>query len=405
VRPRVAILPWGDAIEDFLDPLGLTLEAFRDELAGGWLFGYVEALRRAGVDATVVCCAHGVRSTTRWRHAPSGAPLRVLPSPRAARAPRGRALRDPYPAYLATPPALLAREARRGGWRALLVQEYDSPRFDVCTAVGRLLGIPVFATFQGGYAPSARLERVLRPRTLRAAAGLVIASRAEAERVRVGYGVRAERIEELPNPLELELWSRPRDPARRAALGVPADAVVVAWHGRVDVARKGLDVLLDAWGALAARPGLPRRHLLLVGTGADAEALRGRLAGLEDITWVDRYVLDKPEVAAMLAAADLYAFPSRHEGFPVAPLEAMASGLPVVAADAPGVAEILPGGAASGGVVVPVGDAAAFAAALARLLGDPGERERLGTLARARAEAFSLDAVGARLRRVLLREG
>jgi glycosyltransferase involved in cell wall biosynthesis len=402
LRPRIAILPWGDAIEDFLDPLGLTLEAFRDEMAGGWLFGYVEALRRAGVDVTVVCCARGVRAVHRWRHGPSGAPLLVLPLTRAARAARPR-WRDPYPAYLATPPLRLAREARRAGWRALLVQEYDSPRFDVCTAIGRAVGVPVFATFQGGYAPSARLERVLRPRTVRAAAGLVVASRAEAERVRADYGVPPERIAQVPNPLDLNLWSTVREPGRRAMLGVPAEAVVVIWHGRVDIARKGLDVLLDAWSALGPRPDLPERHLLLVGTGADAGRLRERLRGIAGVSWIDRYVLDKPEVATLLALADVYAFPSRHEGSPVAPLEAMATGLPVVAADAPGVAEILARGRESGGIVVPAGDPDAFATGLAELLADPGERGRLAARARARAEsAFSLDAVGAALADVVL---
>ena len=402
MRPRLAILPWGDAIEDFLDPLGLSLEAFRDEMAGGWLFGYVEALRRAGADATVVCCARGVGTVRRWRHAPSGAPLVVLPVTRAARAARGR-VREPYPSYLATPPLRLAREARRAGWRALLVQEYDTPRFDVCVALGRALGVPVFATFQGGYAPGARLERVLRPRSLRAAAGAIIASGAEAERVRADYGVRADRIAAIPNPLDLDVWSRPADPGGRAALGLPADAVVVAWHGRVDIARKGLDVLLEAWAALLDRPDLPERRLLLVGTGPDAADLRARLEALDGVTWVDRYILDKPEVAALLATADVYAFPSRHEGFPVAPLEAMAAGLPLVSAAAPGIAEILPDGRASGGVVVPVGDPGAFAEALAELIVDGPGRARLGASARAHvASAFSLDAVGAALRRALV---
>ena len=121
------------------------------------------------------------------------------------------------------------------------------------------------------------------------------------------------------------------------------------------------------------------------------------------MTWLDRYLTDRAELAALLAAADLYAFPSRHEGFPVAPIEALASGLPVVAADAPGVAEILPGGDADGGVVVPRDDPGALAEALAALIADPARRAALAGNARRRADgAFSPEAVGRELRRVLV---
>jgi len=99
----------------------------------------------------------------------------------------------------------------------------------------------------------------------------------------------------------------------------------------------------------------------------------------------------------------VYAFPSRHEGFPVAPVEALALGLPVVAAAAPGISEILAGGERSGGVVVPVGDAVALASALTRLVHDECYRAKLSALARKRATAvFSPEVVGQRLRTVLL---
>jgi len=428
VIPSIALLPWGDAIEDFLDPLGLDLARFRDEMGGGWLFGYVEALRTAGVETTVVCCSRELRAPARWRHRPTGAWLLMLPMPRAAlrlratiadhyassareasRRPGRLAALAAQPAhqlapYLSTPLRLLAREARRAGWSALVCQEYEYQRFDVCTGLGRALGIPVFATFQGGAATRTGLERGVRPRTIRACAGLIIASRAEAERVRDAYRVAPERIADVPNPVDVARWGNDGRDRARAALSIPDSAVVVVWHGRVDLHQKGLDVLLDAWGTLATRPGLPGRRLLLVGSGADDAALRARLP--QGAVWVDRYVPEKARVAELLAAGDIYAFPSRHEGFAVAPLEAMATGLPVVAARAPGVAELLPQGRRSGGVVVPTGDSQALAAALGELLSDPAKRARLGKWARRRAEeAFSLEAVGRRLRRVVLGEG
>ncbi|MDQ1387939.1 MAG: hypothetical protein QOF56_1393, partial [Acidobacteriaceae bacterium] len=45
----IAILPWGDFIEDFLDAIGVSLEEFSSKMTGGWLFGYVEALRLQGI--------------------------------------------------------------------------------------------------------------------------------------------------------------------------------------------------------------------------------------------------------------------------------------------------------------------------------------------------------------------
>jgi starch synthase len=89
---------------------------------------------------------------------------------------------------------------------------------------------------------------------------------------------------------------------------------------------------------------------------------------------------------------------SRQEGFPVAPLEAMASGLPVVATDAPGLAEIVVGAAKPVGSLVPREEPGALADALSRLLLDPELSRAWGANARAHVrERFSLRAVGHRL--------
>src|SRR6266513_2765275 len=88
-------LPWGDVWEDFLDPIGVSLDGFLDGLTGGWLFGYVEALRSAGVRTVLVCFTARESEPRTTTHRPSGTTVRLLPaSPLFRRLRRG--VRDPY---------------------------------------------------------------------------------------------------------------------------------------------------------------------------------------------------------------------------------------------------------------------------------------------------------------------
>lgn len=425
----VALVDWSQLLEDYLDNIGLSFESFRDEMNGGWMFGYVEALRLAGVRAVLCCVSARVAETQRFTHAPTGATLCVLPAPRAYRALRRRVL-NPYAAtldeavgavegrarrawwsvvrelapYLSTPVVALARELRRERCDALLVQDYEHGRFDACLLLGRLTGRRVYATFQGGDRSHGRLERALRRLAVRRADGLLVAASSEAARVRGRYGLTDEKVARVFNPLDLSEW-RPGDrTAARRALGVPEAARVVAWHGRIDFRRKGLDVLLEAWRRVCDERPATDLRLFVVGTGNDAAEFRAASNGVRGLVWVDEYVRSRETLLKYLHASDVYAFPSRHEGFAVAPLEAMAAGLPVVASDAPGVSDLLEGVEAAGGLLVPRGDSAAFAAALARLLDEEELCRALGAKARARVEdGFALDAVGARLRDFLLK--
>jgi starch synthase len=231
---------------------------------------------------------------------------------------------------------------------------------------------------------------------------LVIGADGEVCRVRELY--RAHKIWQIPNPIDLNLW-RPLDQAEaRRALGLPGDARIVVYHGRIEMYRKGLDVLLDAWERIQAGRAGQKERLLIIGSGRDDAVLRERLnrpeiAGVE---WLDRYELDRAVMRRYLCAADLYVLPSRVEGFPVAPLEAMACGLPVIGSDIPAMANILERGGESGGVTVPREDPAALAEAIASLLDRPALCRELGRNARSNVEQrFSIASVGRQLGEML----
>ncbi|HEY3835493.1 MAG TPA: glycosyltransferase [Bryobacteraceae bacterium] len=420
---QIALLHWGDVIEDFLGEINVSLEEFRERMTGGWMFGYIRGLQTAGIETTLICVSAQVREVESWTHQPTGSAICVLPASRVYRwlvgrgissavwknvpGPGGgfvrrtvtRVLQDILP-YLATPIGLLRREIRRRGIQAILCQEYEHARFDLSVLAGTLSDIPVYATFQGGDRQYSRIERFFRGASVRKSAGLIIGSSREYDRVRSGYGLPDGKIARISNPLDASLWYPEDRSAARRKLDLPADAFLVIWHGRVDVQRKGLDTLIEAWALLMRdRPQLDG-YLVLVGNGSDAETLRRMIEtqAVERVLWRQEYILDRDVMRRYLSSGDVYAFASRHEGFPVAPLEAMACGLPVVATDCVGVRDIL-GGESEGGLVIPIGDARGLASTLETLFDDRDLRQRLSRQARERVEkSFSLAAVGGRLR-------
>jgi glycosyltransferase involved in cell wall biosynthesis len=432
--PTVALLPFGNVIEDFLDSLGISLESFCREFTGSWMFGYVDALQRAGVRTVLICMSARLTKPAKFTHGPTGATVHILPALKSYRllqakmtrpsGPYGRNVRQAFgevlgsrrlfrPAlaalneavlYLVTPPRLLVRVLRQEKCTALLCQEYEYPRFDVCVLLGRLLGLPVFAAFQGGDYQRKRLERFSRPLAMRYCAGLIIASEAEVARVRAKYDVSSAKIASIFNPVDPEIWSPADRDAARAKLGIPPAARVAVWHGRVSIHSKGLDTLLDGWRRACARRHHPDLRLILIGNGNDGERLRRLITegGVPNVVWVQQFLNDRAILREYLAAGDVYVFPSRHEGFPVAPLEAMACELPVVAADASGVAEILAGGEASGGVIVPRENAEALALAIGRFFDDLAWSRDMGHKARLRVhQSFAPGVVGRQLRAFL----
>ena len=424
--PHIALLPWGNTIEDFLHGIGLSFEQFCVEMTGGWLFSYVEALQLAGFQVTIFCFSGRSRAVISRPHRATGAEICLIPAKPSYLWMR-HFVADPYAwetdnmfsgrnlpklvkrtirhllPYFATPEWSLWRELKRRRVRAILCQEYEYARFDIVTALGSLLRLPVFAIFQGGNWHSSRLENLTRPLAVRRCAGLIIGPSSEAVRVQEEYSISSNKIARLPNPLDLTDWEPMPQTEARTSLGIPINARVAISHGRIDIFRKGLDLLLDAWSRLrVAHPGEDWR-LVLIGSGNDATKFRRILNGPDysSVLWIDHYIRDKALMRMWLSAADVYVMASRHEGFPVAPLEGMACGLPVVATAVPGIAEIMGDKAPLPGITAPIGDVAALARALERLLDDIQLSRDLGSHAKRRAQNFSLPSVSTQLRSFL----
>ncbi|HEV2269450.1 MAG TPA: glycosyltransferase family 4 protein [Steroidobacteraceae bacterium] len=163
-----------------------------------------------------------------------------------------------------------------------------------------------------------------------------------------------------------------------------------------EIARhKGVLEVARAFAAVAA--ALPALRLVYAGTGravAETRALTTQL-GLGGRTEFTGW-LESERKRAVLADATIFVLPSFVEGVPMALLEAMSLGLPVIATPVGGVPEIVTHEV--DGLLVPPGDVAALAAAIARLMNEPQLRERLGRAARATiATRFALDTAVERL--------
>ncbi len=218
---------------------------------------------------------------------------------------------------------------------------------------------------------------------------LVFVSQATARRYR--DFATPDRIEVIPNGVDLQRFAEPerpaaRDAARRAlrdSLGLPGDARVLLCVGTV-CKRKGQEVLLRALAQLAER----RRELHAVLLGArphpyvDALRAAGERLGLAGRV----HLLPRcSDPSSFYRGADLALCPSYQESLPRSVLEAMASALPIVASAVDGIPELLRDGCEAR--LVPPGDPAALAAAIEELLADPVRAAELGAAARKRAES------------------
>jgi len=175
--------------------------------------------------------------------------------------------------------------------------------------------------------------------------------------------------------------------ALRGQLDLPDDAVLVGVVGRLTGVKRPL-LALDTFARLSD----PRAWLLVIGDGDLGAAVRARLADLPRTRWLE----PRRDLAAVWGALDLLLLPSANEGLPQAVVESLRAGVPVVASDVGGLAELVQHG--RDGLLVPADDSDGLAAALARLVSDERFRHAAGDHARARDwSAHTASAVAARL--------
>lgn len=289
--------------------------------------------------------------------------------------------------YQASLPAVL-RRALRENPPDLVVEEFAPPWSSL--GVGNWTGVPTVGMVQGFFAaekarqyhlPKGLLCGIERwgarsHRTLVAvSADLAARLRAAAPRARVvvvGNGVDRAAIGSALH----DLAPAPAAPRR------------VVFLGRLEIDQKGIDLLLEAFAAVAQASDA---QLVLAGDGKDRDAVARRVARLGLSGRVE--LCGRVTGAAkwrLLAEAQVVAVPSRYETFGITALESLACGTPVAAFDIDCLRDTVPAGT---GVLVAAFDVEAYAQALLALLGDPERCRRMGEAGRAHAASQDWDAI------------
>jgi len=278
---------------------------------------------------------------------------------------------------------------RRRDGRPDILLSTDSTAYFGAWRACRRLGVPAIMAFQGWIYSEGK--RRLYPRTVtwvykhavhfcaRRAPLIACISREIYDGFRA-LGVPPERLWLAPNCIDLDAWDTGKRGAHRRA------ERRLLFVGRFSP-EKGLRYLLEAMPRVVAR--FPGVRLLLVGTDEPPDGefheMARRLGVAEHVDFGGQ--MPREALREMYADADVLVAPSLAEGHPLAPVEALACGTPVVGSDIPGLNETVTDGA--NGLLVPPGDAASLAEALCRVLGDEALLDRLSRAARPSVERYA----------------
>jgi glycosyltransferase involved in cell wall biosynthesis len=389
---RIVLLMWPDTFEDWYEPLEVERSSYLNGYEGEWTITVTGRLVAAGAEVHVMHATLGAAGADLQR--PSLALTHFVPASPLYRAfrrlvwghrwwKRAARLWPAAPLFSTLSPRLLARVLRLRP-DVVVIQDYESTRFDVAAPILRAAGSRIVGLDTGGSArPS---EMPWKRWTLGRAHRLLAVHRAEAQRLRSKYG--HPDVAVWPAPVRTDVYQpRDRDEAR-ARLGVPSDARLVLSVGRLHPV-KGLDDLVGACRELDC-------ELVLAGSGSES----GRLAALEGSPLRLLGHRSADELVDWYAAADVFALASRQEGQPVAVLEAMACERAVVATAVGGVPDVVEEGRT--GWLVPPRDVERLRAALAEALEDRSRADEMGSNGRERVLAqHSLEIAGERMLRLL----
>lgn len=338
-------------------------------------------------------------------------PTGVVAGP-AAHAPVGVVasghFRRPFPIRLASYARAVRRTAASTGFT--LVDAHFAFYAFWPVVAGRLRRLPLVVHFQGPWAEESAAagdadtwriaaKRRVEATVYRRAREVVVLSDAFRRVLVERYGVSPWRVSVVPPGIDLDRFTPGDKAAARAHLGLPADAPVVVSVRRL-VPRMGLDVLVEAWSAVASAQ--PNARLVIGGDGperARLERLAGRLRSSGSVRFLG--MVDDETVVRCYQAADLSVVPTvALEGFGLVVLESLACGTPPIVTDAGGLPEAVR--SLDSSLVVEAGDAAGLAARLVKAL-DGTQPVPDATRCRAHAEAYAWPLVAERHRVIYAR--
>jgi glycosyltransferase involved in cell wall biosynthesis len=187
------------------------------------------------------------------------------------------------------------------------------------------------------------------------------------------------KITVIANGVDVRRYGRQVDRAAiRRQLGLPDDARLLIMVGMFKK-QKGHRYLIEAAPAILER--FPDLHIILLGEGLLRKEVEGqvRIAGLDEQI---HFLGSRSDVPDLLAASDYFVLPSLWEGLPMALIEAMASGLPIVATDVSGTNQVMVH--EETGLLVPPADSQQLSQALIRLISNPDQAKSMGAAARRR---------------------
>lgn len=271
-------------------------------------------------------------------------------------------------------------------------------------SVARRRGIPYVVTLHGGFfaVPGAEMEQMLAPirrtfewgrpfgallgsrRVLQEASAVICVG--EDEYQAASSQLPGQRVELLPNGVDCAGFAQGDGAAFRAAYGLSAERRLILCVSRIDYQKNQIG-LVEAMPQVLAR--CPEAHLVLLGP-VTIESYQQRLQarvrelGLEArVTWIPGLRADDPLLIGAYHAAEVFCLPSLHEPFGIVILEAWAAGLPVVASRVGGIPSFTRDGEDILHAIP--GDSGSLAAALLRLLEQPGLARRLAAAGQTKA--------------------